>query len=83
MHWMRHTRPGAPVGSTRPDDLIFNPPLLGHGSLTSCMFLADPARGLVITQVRKTAGPKFDEWSRAFLQAIADGSVAADSVGHQ
>jgi CubicO group peptidase (beta-lactamase class C family) len=75
MHWMRHVRPGAPAGSTRPDDLIFNPPLLGHGSLTSCMFFADPARGLVITQVRKTAGPKYGDWSLKFLQAIADGMV--------
>jgi CubicO group peptidase (beta-lactamase class C family) len=76
MHWMRQVKAGAPMGSTRADDLIFNPPLLGHGSLTSCMFLADPARGLVITQVRRTAGPKYGEWSLKFFQAIADGLVA-------
>jgi CubicO group peptidase (beta-lactamase class C family) len=75
MHWMRHTRPGAPAGSTRPEDLIFNPPLLGHGSLTSCLFLADPAWGLVITQVRKTGGPRFADWSVKFLKAIKDGMV--------
>jgi CubicO group peptidase (beta-lactamase class C family) len=73
MHWMRHVKPGAPAGSTRPVDLLFNPPLLGHGSLTSCMFFADPARGLVITQVRRTAGPRFGDWSLRFFRAIADG----------
>ena len=50
--------------------------LLGHGSLTSCMFLADPARGLVITQVRKTAGKRFGDWSFKFFRAIADGLLA-------
>jgi CubicO group peptidase (beta-lactamase class C family) len=76
MHWMRHVKPGAPIGSTRPEDLLFDPPLLGHGSLTSCMLFADPARGLVITQVRRTAGPRYGDWSLKFLRAIADGLVA-------
>jgi len=76
MHWMRHTKPGVAPGSTRPQDLVFDPPLLGHGSLTSCLFFADPARGLVITQVRRTAGPRFGHWSLEFLAAIKDGLVA-------
>lgn len=79
MHWMRHNRNGTPVpapaGSARPSELVFDPPLLGHGSLTSCMFFADPARGLVITQVRRAAGPKYGDHSLRFLQAIADGLV--------
>jgi CubicO group peptidase (beta-lactamase class C family) len=75
MHWMRYVKPGSPPGSTRPEDLLFDPPLLGHGSLTSCIFLADPARGLVITQVRKTAGPRFGDWSLKFFRTIADGLV--------
>ncbi len=79
MHWMRHAKSGAPLGSTRPEDLLFSPPLLGHGSLTSCMFFADPARNLVITQVRRTAGPRFGDWSLKFFGAIKDGLEAADS----
>jgi CubicO group peptidase (beta-lactamase class C family) len=76
MHWIRHVKTGAPAGSTRPEDLAFDPPLLGHGSFTSCLFLADPARGLVITQVRKTGGPRFAEWSLKLLEAIKEGLVA-------
>jgi CubicO group peptidase (beta-lactamase class C family) len=75
MHWMRHLKSGAPPGSTHPKDLVFNPPPLGHGSLASCLFLADPARGLVITQVRRSAGARFGDWSLKFFQAIADGLI--------
>src|SRR5262249_28836491 len=80
MHWMRQVKPGAPVGATRPGDLLFDPPLLGHGSLTSCMFFADPARGLVITQVRRAAGPRYGDWSLKFLGAVAEGLVADEGV---
>jgi CubicO group peptidase (beta-lactamase class C family) len=75
VHWMRHTKAGAPSGSTRPEDLVFSPPLLGHGSLTSCLFLADPVRGLVITQIRRTGGSRFAEWSVKFLEAIKESLV--------
>ena len=73
MHWMRQPRPGATAGSTRPEDLILGARVLGHGSLSSCIFLADLERGLVVAQVRRTAGPRFGEWSPRFFQAIADG----------
>ncbi|GAC1474275.1 MAG: hypothetical protein NVSMB9_24320 [Isosphaeraceae bacterium] len=73
MHWMRHPRPGVKPDSTRPRDLILGDRVLGHGSLSSCIFLADLTHGLVVTQVRKTAGPRFGEWSLKFFQAIADG----------
>jgi hypothetical protein len=82
MHWMRQTRPGAPAGSTRPEDLVFSPPLLGHGSLSSCLFLADPQRGLVITQIRKTGGTRFAEWSAKFLAAIKEALVAEEREAH-
>jgi CubicO group peptidase (beta-lactamase class C family) len=73
MHWMRQPRPGAGADSTSPEDLILGARVLGHGSLSSCVFLADLERGLVIVQVRRTAGPRFGEWSPRFFQAIADG----------
>lgn len=73
MHWIRPLKPGAKVGSTRPQDLIFSARAVGHGSFSSCIFLADLDRQLVVTQVRKTAGPRYAEWSTRFFQAIADG----------
>ena len=75
MHWMRPLKASAQAGSARPEDLIFGPRLVGHGSLSSCILLADLDRGLVIAQVRQTAGPRFGEWSTRFFQAIADGMV--------
>jgi CubicO group peptidase (beta-lactamase class C family) len=75
IHWKRIPKPGAPAGSTRSQDLIFSPHMLGHGSLSSCIFLADLDLGLVIAQIRKTAGPRYGEWSLKFFQAIADGMV--------
>ena len=76
MHWIRHSKPGAKAGSTRPEDLIFSPHTVGHGSLSSCIIMVDLDQGLVVTQVRKTAGPRFAEWSLMFFQAIAYGVVA-------
>jgi CubicO group peptidase (beta-lactamase class C family) len=76
MHWLRPTRAGAKAGSTRPADLIFSPHTVGHGSLSSCIFLIDLDRGWVVTQIRRTAGPRYAEWSQKFFQTIA--ASAAD-----
>lgn len=73
MHWIKHRRPDAPNDSGRPEDQIFSPRTVGHGSLFSCIFLIDLDRGLVITQVRRGAGPRFGEWSRRFFETIVDG----------
>jgi len=73
MHWLRHLKPGAKAGSTRPQDLVFSPNTVGHGSFFACIFLADLDRGLVVAQVRKGPGARYGEWSLRFFQAIADG----------
>jgi CubicO group peptidase (beta-lactamase class C family) len=73
MHRMRYPKPGARTGSTRPQDLIFGAHTVGHGSLSSCIILADLEQRLVVAQVRKTAGPRFGEWSLKFFQAVAEG----------
>jgi CubicO group peptidase (beta-lactamase class C family) len=80
IHWKRPVRPGAPADSTRPQDLYFGLHTLGHGSLTSCIFFADLDHGVVVSQIRKTAGPRYAEWSLKFFQAISDGMLA-DSEG--
>lgn len=73
MHWMRHLRPGALTGSMRPEDAIFSDRLLGHGSLTSCILLADLKKDLVVVQVRRQAGDRFGDWAPQFFQAIVEG----------
>lgn len=71
IHWVRHLKPGAPRGSKRPEDLLFSPRTLGHGSFSSCVFVVDPEQQLVITQVRRQSGPRHAEWSAKFFQTIA------------
>lgn len=73
MHWVRHLKEGAPRGSKKPEDLLFGPRTLGHGSLSGCVFVVDPDAQLVITQVRKHSGPRSAEWSPKFFRAIAAG----------
>jgi len=76
MHWMRPVRHGAPIGSTRPDEPSSSIRPCSVTARSRHAVLRRPSRGLVITQIRKTAGPKFGEWSLKFFQAIADGLVA-------
>ena len=77
IHWIRYLRPDAPPGSKRPEDLLFSPGTLGHGSFSGCLFVVDPARQLVITQVRRKTGPHHAEWSAKFFRTIAE--VTSDS----
>jgi CubicO group peptidase (beta-lactamase class C family) len=72
LHWVRHLKPGAPPNSQRPEDLLFSPRTLGHGSFSGCIFVVDLERQLVITQVRKNGGSRGGEWSARFFQTIAD-----------
>ena len=71
LHWIRHVKPGAPANSKRPQDLLFSPQTVGHGSFSGCVFVVDLEQQLVITQVRKHSGPRSGEWSPRFFQAIA------------
>jgi CubicO group peptidase (beta-lactamase class C family) len=71
LHWIRHAKPGAPSNSKRPEDLLFSPQTVGHGSFSGCVFVVDLEQQLVITQVRKHSGPRSGEWSPRFFQAIA------------
>lgn len=71
LHWIRHLKPDAPPNSKHPEDLLFSPRSLGHGSFSGCIFFVDPDRQLVVTQVRKKSGPRNAEWSARFFHAIA------------
>jgi CubicO group peptidase (beta-lactamase class C family) len=56
MHWMKG----------------LGPRTIGHGSLTSSIFLVDLDRDLVVVQLRRQAGPEFAEWSVKFLHAVME-----------
>ena len=71
LHWIRHRKAGAAENSKRPEDLLFGPRTVGHGSFSGCIFVVDPEQQLVITQVRKQSGPRSAEWSARFFQTIA------------
>jgi CubicO group peptidase (beta-lactamase class C family) len=71
LHWVRNLKPGPPPDSQRPEDLLFSPRTVGHGSFSGCIFVVDPERQLVIAQVRKNSGVRAGEWSARFFQTIA------------
>jgi CubicO group peptidase (beta-lactamase class C family) len=45
---------------------------IGHGSLSSSIFLVDLDRDLVVVQIRRQAGPEFGEWSAKLLRETLD-----------
>lgn len=71
LHWVRHRKPGADPNSKLPEDLLFGPRTLGHGSFSSCVLVVDPDQQLVIAQVRRQSGARHGEWSPKFFQTIA------------
>ncbi len=72
LHPYRETREGAPANSKDPKDLIFGEHVIGHGSATSCILRVDLDKDLLIVGIRRTSGPKYDEYLRKFLQTVAD-----------
>lgn len=71
LHPIRHLKPGAPANSKRPDDLLFGPHTIGHGSFSGCIFMIDPDQHLVVAQVRKKSGLRSERWTQKFFQAVA------------
>ncbi len=72
LHWKPEHRPGAPVDSTAPEHLALGMRTFGHGSLSACILRIDPETGVIVTQMRSAAGPRFGEWSAKMFAAIAD-----------
>jgi CubicO group peptidase (beta-lactamase class C family) len=63
---------GAPANSTDPADLLFGEHVIGHGSATSCILRVALDKNLVVVQVRRAAGQRYDEHLHAFLEAVAE-----------
>lgn len=72
LHWILLPKPGAPANSRKPEDLLLSPTSVGHGSASSCIFIIDPERELIITQVRRTGGIRNGEWREKMFQAIVE-----------
>jgi CubicO group peptidase (beta-lactamase class C family) len=72
LHWVRHLKPGSRRNSTRPEDQLFSPRTVGHGSFSGCIFVIDLEHDLVIAQARRQGGPRRGEWSARFFQTIAE-----------
>jgi len=72
MHWMHPLKAGAKPESKDPKDWIFGPHVIGHGSLSGCIFMIDRDKDLIIAQVRRGQSERFGEWSTKFFQTIAD-----------
>ncbi|MFM7116845.1 MAG: serine hydrolase domain-containing protein, partial [Planctomycetota bacterium] len=71
LHWVYHRRPGAQPDSLRPEDLLFSPKTVGHGSLSGCILMVDLDRRLVITQARRQFKDVDNEWYGKFFQVVA------------
>lgn len=69
VHWMRHPKAEAKPGA---DNRMFGGRMLGHGSFSSCIFQVHLEEGLIVTQIRKTAGDRYGEWAQKLFQTIAD-----------
>lgn len=84
MHWMRNTRAGAPAHSKKPEDWIFSPRAVGHGSFSGCLFVCDLDRGLLVVQARRASGLRHGEWAAKLFQTVADCIVEtpATTTGH-
>jgi hypothetical protein len=70
-------KPGAPPNSDRPEDLLFSPQTVRHGSFSGCIFVVDLDQQIVIVQARRRSGPRQREWSARLFQAVAE-AVAKD-----
>ena len=64
-------KPGAPAGSKNPEDLLFSPRTIGHGSFSGCILVVDLKEQLVIVQVRRKFGKTDSVWWTRFFQTIA------------
>jgi hypothetical protein len=77
-HWRWFLKTGVPTELAHPPEkLLFSSRMIGHGSLSGSIFLIDLDQDLVIVQLRRNCGPRYEQWCPKFLQAVAH-AVTAD-----
>lgn len=77
--WMRQANPNAgreDGGTTKPT--LLGDRVMGHGSATSSVLRVDLDNGLVITQVRRRAGPMYDKYLSQLMLAIDEGLIQGE-----
>jgi CubicO group peptidase (beta-lactamase class C family) len=79
LQWIRHLKPGAPADSKDPNDLLFSPRTVGHGSFSGCIMVVDLDQGLVIVQVRRKFADADNAWWTRFFQTIAAATASTGS----
>lgn len=68
----RDQKPDTPPNSKDPDDLILGEHVIGHGSSSNCILRVDLDHDLVITQIRRQGGAKYDEYVEKLLLAVRE-----------
>jgi hypothetical protein len=80
MHWIRHCKPGAPADSKNPEDWLFRPQTVGHGSFAGCILVVDLQQQLVICQARQKFSDADQSWWTKFFQVVAE-AIRSDEIG--
>jgi len=70
--WMRAKDPNARKDGAPEDKTLLSQNTIGHGAASSAILRVDLDNEIVVSQVRNTAGPKYQEYFIKFLQAIDD-----------
>jgi CubicO group peptidase (beta-lactamase class C family) len=71
LQWARHRKPDAAADSRKPDDFLFSPNTVCHGSFSGCIMLVDLDQQLVIVQVRQKFSDQDNDWWKRFFQTVA------------
>jgi CubicO group peptidase (beta-lactamase class C family) len=70
--WMRANDPDAGKSGVPEDKTLLSKNTIGHGAASSAILRVDLDNEIVVSQVRNTAGPKYQEYLIKFLKAIDD-----------
>lgn len=68
--WMRTKEPDAGKEGIPEDKTLLSKNTIGHGAASSAILRVDLDNEIVVSQVRSTAGPKYNEYLVKFLKAI-------------
>jgi len=71
--WMRHNHPDAGKNGLPQDPTVLGKNMIGHGSATSAILMADLDNDLVITQTRRRGGKAYNKYLEKFLMTIESG----------
>jgi len=73
--WMRERDPDAGKGGIPEDKTLLSRNIIGHGAASNAVLRVDLDNEVVVSQVRNTAGPGYQEYFVKFLKAIDDSII--------